>query len=214
MTQKTEPTLLTIAELSRSLDLPESTTRYYCNRFAGHLPSVGEGRRRRYKPEALEKLRTIAETMRRDKNAFAVDLALRNEAAGGEGAAPVPHPAGSAVGSAIATVPALPHDAALAASSQAFASQMLALMENQTKALQDIAGAMSLFADKLSLTAQAPEQAPEQAGEQPSGERSAEVHDEIAALREQMRTAESVHQNDLEQLRKWLTRLGEALANK
>lgn len=199
MTQKTEPSLLTIAELSRSLSLPESTTRYYCNRFAAHLPSVGEGRRRRYKPEALEKLRTIAETMRRDKNAYAVDLALRNEAAG----LSVPVPAAVQEASLVAPAQAF--------ASQAFASQVLSLMENQTKALQDIAGAMNVFAEKLSVTLPA-HVAAEETAPAVSGENSGELREEIGALREQMRAAESVHQNDLEQLRKWLTRLGEAMA--
>lgn len=192
MTQKTEPNLLTIAELSRSLALPESTTRYYCNRFAAHLPSVGEGRRRRYKPEAFEKLRAIAETMRRDKNAYAVDLALRNEAAG-----------------IVVSGHAAREETPLAVPTQALAMQMLSLMEIQSKALQDIAGAMSAFAEKLSVTLPA-QPADEAAPRADSGE----MRDEISALREQMRTAESIHQNDLEQLRKWLTRLGEALANK
>jgi DNA-binding transcriptional MerR regulator len=202
MTQKTEPSLLTIAELSRSLSLPESTTRYYCNRFAAHLPSVGEGRRRRYKPEALEKLRTIAETMRRDKNAYAVDLALRNEANGGVAVA----------------IPATMMDASLAVPTRAFAAQVLSLMENQTRALQDIAGAMGIFAKKLSVTlpAEAVQAAQEAAPVFARAPREVpeELREEISMLREQIRTAESVHQNDLEQLRKWLTRLGEALAGK
>lgn len=214
MTQSTEPTLLTIAELARNLDLPESTTRYYCNRFAAHLPSVGEGRRRRYKPEALEKLRTIAATMRRDKNAYAVDLALRNEE--GDPSAPAPIQPQALATTAL------------------FAEQVLTHMESQTKALQDIAAAIGMFADRLSLAGspiQAPVQPPaqEQTQEQtdaplrdgdtpappvsPSPD-TAILQEEITALKEQIRSSESMHQNDLEQLRKWLTRLGEAVANK
>lgn len=191
MTRSVELKLLTIAELARNLALPESTTRYYCNRFAAHLPSVGEGRRRRYKPEALEKLKTIAETMRRDKNAYAVDLALRDEVDG-----VVPTPAAPGIG----------------ASAQ-FAEQVLNLMENQTKAMQDIAAAMSVFADRLSITVPQPlaEGAPASAADAAETEA---LKGEIAALREQIRASESVHQNDLEQLRKWLTRLGEAVTGK
>lgn len=189
MTPKKEPSLLTIAELSRSLELPESTTRYYCNRFAAHLPSVGEGRRRRFRPEAFEKLRTIAETMRRDKNAYAVDLALRSQDAGGS-APPV-----------------------MAAQDVSFAAQMLSLLENQTKAMQDIAEAMGVFTAKLSGALPAPSVEGGVPGPASTGDANA-LRKEINELREQMRVAESVHQNDLEQLRKWLTRLGEALANK
>lgn len=181
MTNYTAPGLLTIAELARILDLPESTTRYYCNRFAAHLPSVGEGRRRRYKPEAQEALRGIARTMRRDKNAYAVDLALRDGAAN------------------------VSREAAFAGSAQ-LAGQVMALMENQTKALQDIAAAMGVFAERLSPAAP-PATATDVA-------ETAALREEIAALRDRIRESEAVHQNDLEQLRKWLTRLGEALAAK
>lgn len=186
--------LLTIAELARTLDLPESTTRYYCNRFAEHLPFVGEGRRRRYRPEAAQILKTIAETMRRDKNAYAVDLALR----GSEGGAVLPVP------------PELPPVAA--ASGTFFAGQVLSLMENQANALREIASAMSVFAERLAVVP-GPVQA---AGSGPSPISGGEdaLKAEIAALREQIRSSEALHQNDLEQLRKWLTRLGEALAPK
>ncbi|MCC8194002.1 MAG: helix-turn-helix domain-containing protein [Deltaproteobacteria bacterium] len=195
MTQHMEPELLTIAELARNLDLPESTTRYYCNRFAEHLPSVGEGRRRRFKPEALDVLRTIAETMRRDKNAYAVDLALRG------------------------TVPSVPvapvqHDLPFAPSG-ALAGQMLSMMESQTKALQDIAHAMNVFADRLTLAPVAAPSPEENApAKTPSPADDNALREEIATLREQIRASEDVHQNDLEQLRKWLSRLGEALSSK
>lgn len=199
MTHSTEPKLFTIAELARNLDLPESTTRYYCNRFSAHLSSVGEGRRRRFKPEALETLRTIAQTMRRDKNAYAVDLVLRND----ESAA---HPH---VPLAAAAVQAQDFS-----NSAPFAGQVLALMENQTRALQDIASAMTVFAERLSVAV--PPASPHDVPPPSSAhnEENERLHQEIAALREQIRTSETVHQNDLEQLRKWLSRLGEALAAK
>lgn len=198
MPQSTGSSLLTIAELARNLNLPESTARYYCNRFAAHLPSVGEGRRRRYKPEALETLRTIASVMRREKNAYAVDLALRNGEAAGE--APLP-------------VPVVPDNAAAFAGSVQFAGQVLSLMENQTRALQEIAGAMSVFAERLAPAAPPPPPDEAFVGEQAS-EAAAALREEIAQLRARIRASESVHQSDLEQLRKWLNRLGEALASK
>lgn len=200
MTQRMEQKLFTIAELARCLDLPESTTRYYCNRFAEHLSSVGEGRRRRFNPESLNVLRTITETMRRDKNAYAVDLALRSDNA----SAPIP----------VAPVPAVQEQTLT--TSATFANQLLSLMENQTKALQEIAGAMATFAERVSVAppATAPaETAP--LGQGPADNRNAAaLREEIAALREQIRSSESVHQNDFEQLRKWLIRLGETIAGK
>ncbi len=55
---------LTIAEIARALSLPESTVRYYRDRFAGYVPSQGQGRSRRYEPAALDVLRSIADAMR------------------------------------------------------------------------------------------------------------------------------------------------------
>ena len=67
--------LLTLAEIARRLDLPESTARYYRNKFATFIPSVGEGRKRRYRPEALDVLRIIAESM--DRNLTATEIEER-----------------------------------------------------------------------------------------------------------------------------------------
>lgn len=52
--------LYTIRDIARDLGLPESTVRYYRDAFAGYLPTVGSGRRRRYPPEAADVLRTVA----------------------------------------------------------------------------------------------------------------------------------------------------------
>ncbi|WP_081904367.1 MerR family transcriptional regulator [Brevibacillus thermoruber] len=49
--------LLTIAEIAKQLDIPESTARFYRDRFEAFVPSVGEGRKKRYLPEAAEVLR-------------------------------------------------------------------------------------------------------------------------------------------------------------
>lgn len=45
--------LMTMAEIAKQSGLPESTVRYYRERFAPYVPAVGEGRGRRYHPEAL-----------------------------------------------------------------------------------------------------------------------------------------------------------------
>jgi DNA-binding transcriptional MerR regulator len=52
--------VLSVAEIARELDLPESTVHYWKNRFAQHLPSVGRGRQKRFRPEAVEVFATIA----------------------------------------------------------------------------------------------------------------------------------------------------------
>lgn len=68
--------LLTIAEIAKQLDLPESTVRYYRDRFASYVPSVGEGRKKRYLPEAAEVLRFIAEGFNRNATATDIEEAL------------------------------------------------------------------------------------------------------------------------------------------
>lgn len=53
--------LLSVAEIARKLGVPESTVHYWKNRFAQHLPSAGSGRQKRFRPEAVEVFRVIAE---------------------------------------------------------------------------------------------------------------------------------------------------------
>lgn len=53
--------LLSVAEIARRLSVPESTVHYWKNRFAQHLPSNGTGRQKRFRVEAVEVFRVIAE---------------------------------------------------------------------------------------------------------------------------------------------------------
>jgi DNA-binding transcriptional MerR regulator len=53
--------LLTLKEIAKRLDVPESNLRYYRNRIGDFLPSAGKGRRRRYFPEAEDILRKTIE---------------------------------------------------------------------------------------------------------------------------------------------------------
>ena len=56
--------ILSVAEIARELELPESTVHYWKNRFAQHLPSVGRGRQKRFKPEAIEVFGTISRLLK------------------------------------------------------------------------------------------------------------------------------------------------------
>jgi len=56
--------VLSVAEIARELELPESTVHYWKNRFAQHLPSVGRGRQKRFKPEAVEVFGTISRLLK------------------------------------------------------------------------------------------------------------------------------------------------------
>lgn len=68
--------LLTIAEIAKRLKIPESTARYYRDRFTEFVPSVGSGRQRRYRPEAVEVLRTIAEGFQNELTATEIKSRL------------------------------------------------------------------------------------------------------------------------------------------
>lgn len=67
--------LTTIAEMAKQLSIPESTARYYRDRFKNFIPCVGTGRNRRYQPEALDVLRMIADLSRKGRTAE--DIAVR-----------------------------------------------------------------------------------------------------------------------------------------
>jgi DNA-binding transcriptional MerR regulator len=64
--------MLTIKEISKRLQIPESTIRWYANhgKLIEFFPTVGEGRKRRFKPEALNVFRFIVATI---KEAASVD---------------------------------------------------------------------------------------------------------------------------------------------
>ncbi len=84
--------LYTIRDVARELGLPESTVRYYRNAFAGYLPSVGTGRRRRYPAEAIPLLRLVAEGYAQNRPRIEIELAL-GEAGRGQGTARAVMPA-------------------------------------------------------------------------------------------------------------------------
>ncbi|EPR43079.1 MerR family transcriptional regulator [Desulfovibrio sp. X2] len=56
--------LLSIAVISRDLNIPESTLHYWKNRFSEFLPSVGRGRQKRFRPESVDIFRTIGEMLK------------------------------------------------------------------------------------------------------------------------------------------------------
>ncbi|MBI4805715.1 MAG: MerR family transcriptional regulator [Desulfovibrio sp.] len=51
--------LYSISAIAKLLDLPESTLHYWKNRFDQLLPSVGQGRHRRFRAEAVDIFRSI-----------------------------------------------------------------------------------------------------------------------------------------------------------
>jgi DNA-binding transcriptional MerR regulator len=63
----------TIAEISKILNIPESTLRFYRNKFEKFIPYFGEGRKKRYAEEAINIFKEIAELLR--NNVTADDVA-------------------------------------------------------------------------------------------------------------------------------------------
>ena len=59
--------LLTLTAIAEQLNISESTVRYYARKFAKVLPSIGEGRQKRYRPEAVDVLRIIAEMFKENR---------------------------------------------------------------------------------------------------------------------------------------------------
>ncbi len=73
-----EKKVLSVAEIARRLDVPESTVHYWKNRFSQHLPSVGVGRQKRFKPEAVEVFATIAQMLSAGHPAGEIMETLKN----------------------------------------------------------------------------------------------------------------------------------------
>lgn len=61
--------LYTIKDLARELGVGESTVRFWRDRFSEFIPSVGQGKQRRYRAEALEALRFIQQESNRSRTA-------------------------------------------------------------------------------------------------------------------------------------------------
>lgn len=180
--------MLTIADIARHFSLPESTARYYCKRFASYMPCVGDGRRRRYRPETLQVVQCILDAMQTARNAAAVESTLAARfARNAEGDADQQD----------ANLPAhcgTLHPAPLP-------DHALALLEQQTRAMEGIASALAMLAARQDeLTALA------------TSARNAEaevtsLRREVATLRTLLDSAEKTHQQDLDQLRTWLGRI-------
>ncbi len=184
--------MLTISELAKRYDLAESTARYYCKRFRQFLPHVGTGKRRRYLETGVPVFEDILAAMQKNKNANAVEVYLQSKYTQ-TGASPAAMAkAGPVAGPAAAmhvTPGGLQQD----------------LLEQQTRALVRIADALECLVGR-DKTAGAPETVA--SGQAEQGRELASLREEVQELRTLQLDAERLHQNDLEQLRKWLARLG------
>lgn len=178
----TDDSLLSIADISRHFSLPESTTRYYCKRFSAFIPSVGEGRRRRYRRETLEVIAAILEEMQRSRTAAAVETALESR---------FPRNA-LALSNEHACRPAA------VAGENLLSAGALHLLERQTHALELIAELMRLFLERMP---------PQGDTASDLGRRQERLRTDLETLRLLLQTSEKTQQEDLEQLRTWMQRL-------
>lgn len=68
----------TIAEMAKLVKIPESTVRYYRDRHPDYFHYKGNGRKKRYSPEALEALRFICEQANSSRNADEINEQLQS----------------------------------------------------------------------------------------------------------------------------------------
>lgn len=182
--------LLSIADLSRKYGLPESTARYYCKRFRDFIPHEGQGKRRRYRQEGVAVFEAILEEMKNNKNANAVEAALELKfprlgqatEASSPGAAAPAQGAGGAVES---------------------------LLREQNQVLERIAKALEEKAGGEESPAPVAPAGIDDERATAMEQRIEALTAEIESLRKMQDEAEQIHQNDLEQLRKWLGHLAQ-----
>ena len=185
-----EEQLLSIADIARHFSLPESTARYYCKRFSAFMPSVGEGRRKRYRKEALEVIGSVLESMRDTRTASGVEARLAER-----------FPSNALAVLSGGGDLSVRQDAAMPRIAEGTALVPLALLEQQGRALDGIAAALSLLVrrqDDLEALAQEARNAHKE---------SQSLRKELAQVQSLLHSSEKIHQDDMDQLRSWLTRL-------
>lgn len=174
-TKVEETSLLSIAAIARHFALPESTARFYCKRFAAHIPSVGEGRRRRYPAAALEVIACVLEEMRHSRTAAQIELVLHEKFSGqpgGVSASPTP------------PAPARPR--------QPSPPLILHCLERQNRALEEILPRLRRLAERL------PESPAVSAADWHA------LQEEVRTLRTLLEACEKNQQADTEQIRRWI----------
>lgn len=124
--------LLTLAEIAKEIDVPESTVRFYRDKFDDFIPSVGKGRSKRYKVEALDVLRFIAEGFKRNETATMIQERLSIEFARTVSVGNEPQP----------------QTAAEQQSAIALSESVVGMMNSQNLALQQMAAAVQMMADQ------------------------------------------------------------------
>lgn len=178
--------LLSIADIARHFSLPESTARYYCKRFAAYMPVSGEGRRKRYRKEVLEIVRTVLDAMRDARSANGVEALLAER-----------FPC-----NALSVLPGEMRGE-LPASTPAVAVPVLSVryLEQQSRALEGIASALTMLVRRGEKMEELVSLA------RTAYEDKQEMRAELSRLRLLLDSSEKVHQQDMDQIRGWLSRI-------
>ncbi len=71
--------LLSVLAIAKRLNILESTARYYCRQYADFLPSVGDGRGKRYKEGALEVLQVVVDMAKDNRSSTDIASHLRQQ---------------------------------------------------------------------------------------------------------------------------------------
>lgn len=132
--------LLSIKDISQEIGIPQSTLRYYRDLFMDYLPATGEGKKKRFYPEAVEVFQAIAKGMHQNKNAddIAHDLNRRF-------ARFIEVDSESQDGSAtVSQEGELAQSQALSPIAQVEGSTIMAVIASQNQALQQIAATISI----------------------------------------------------------------------
>ena len=176
--------LFSIADIARHFSLPESTCRYYCKRFADYIPSVGEGRRRRYRKTTIDVISAILEEMKKSRTANAVEEAL---------AIRFPR---NAITLREEKELNIAQPLALHAE-QLFPPIALNFMERQTQALEGIAKMLNMLTSHI---------CPNTVFNDNHAKNLATLQKEVSKLSILLDASEKTQQADLDQLRTWMGR--------
>ena len=206
--ENSENELYSIADISRHFALPESTCRYYCIRFADYIPSVGEGRRKRFRKETINVIETIVEAMKKSRTCSAVEDILA-----------IKYPQTALVVKHESIQPSqINPNQVLEVKDRNIEEQNLELrevnncskfppvliefMERQTKAIENISELFKILIQTISLANSNAILATSDSTKQ-----NKELEDEINKLKIRLELNEKNQQDDIDQLHTWMNRI-------
>ncbi|WP_084575750.1 MerR family transcriptional regulator [Sporomusa malonica] len=132
--------LLSIKDISQELGIPQSTLRYYRDIFMDYLPAMGEGKRKRFYPEAVEVFQAIAKCMHQNKSADEITNELNNRFSRFIEVDPEPQESSATY----SQTNEISQTQALSTISPIDGSALMAVIASQNQALQQIAATINM----------------------------------------------------------------------